>query len=110
MLQRRPLLAHRDTHQAFVRYAHKNLIRGLLVGRYVLMPDHLHFFVGLLGASQLVDSLRLMKQDLSVTLRNRGERRPYWQPGFFDHVVRNETSYAQKWEYVRDNPVRAGLV
>ena len=33
-----------------------------------------------------------------------------WQPGFFDHLLRNDESYAQKWEYVRENPVRAGLV
>ena len=34
----------------------------------------------------------------------------FWQPGFFDHLLRNDESYAQKWEYVRQNPVRAGLV
>jgi hypothetical protein len=28
----------------------------------------------------------------------------------FDHVLRNDESYSQKWEYVRKNPVRAGLV
>jgi hypothetical protein len=33
-----------------------------------------------------------------------------WQPGFFDHLLRNDESYARKWEYVRENPVRAGLV
>jgi hypothetical protein len=33
-----------------------------------------------------------------------------WQPGFFDHLLRNTESYGQKWEYVRENPVRAGLV
>lgn len=33
-----------------------------------------------------------------------------WQREFFDHVIRNETSYAQKREYVFNNPVRAGLV
>jgi putative transposase len=32
------------------------------------------------------------------------------QPGFFDHILRSEESYGQKWEYVRDNPVRARLV
>ena len=36
--------------------------------------------------------------------------KPRWQKGFFDHVIRSEESYAQKWVYVRDNPVRAGLV
>jgi putative transposase len=25
-------------------------------------------------------------------------------------VLRNDESYSQKWEYVRENPVRAGLV
>jgi REP-associated tyrosine transposase len=33
-----------------------------------------------------------------------------WQHEFFDHVLRSEESYAQKWNYVRENPVRAGLV
>ena len=35
---------------------------------------------------------------------------PLWQRGYFDHVLRSEESYAEKWAYVRDNPVRAGLV
>jgi hypothetical protein len=33
-----------------------------------------------------------------------------WQEGFFDHLIRNAESYAGKWEYVYQNPVRAGLV
>ena len=32
------------------------------------------------------------------------------QEGFFDHLLRSHESYAQKWEYIRQNPVRAGLV
>ena len=35
---------------------------------------------------------------------------PLWQPGFFDHLMRSDESYAQKWDYVRENPVRHGLV
>jgi putative transposase len=33
-----------------------------------------------------------------------------WQPGFFDHLLRSSESYSEKWEYVRLNPVRKGLV
>ena len=33
-----------------------------------------------------------------------------WQEEFFDHVLRSSESYSQKWEYVKENPVRAGLV
>ena len=35
---------------------------------------------------------------------------PIWQRRFFDHVLRSDESYAEKWNYVRENPVRAGLV
>ncbi len=33
-----------------------------------------------------------------------------WQREFFDHVLRSDESYSEKWNYVRENPVRAGLV
>ena len=36
--------------------------------------------------------------------------RNLWQPGFFDHLLRHDESYAEKWLYVRDNPVRKRLV
>jgi hypothetical protein len=33
-----------------------------------------------------------------------GKLQPFWQRGFFDHLIRNTESYAQKWDYVRENP------
>jgi putative transposase len=39
----------------------------------------------------------------------RGRSKIIWQPGFFDHVLRHDESYAQEWEYVCQNPVRARL-
>ena len=33
-----------------------------------------------------------------------------WQAEFFDHVLRSSESYSQKWDYVKENAVRAGLV
>jgi hypothetical protein len=35
---------------------------------------------------------------------------PHWQKDFFDHVLRSDESYSEKWQYMRQNPVRAGLV
>jgi len=35
---------------------------------------------------------------------------PFWQREFFDHLLRSNESYSEKWEYVRQNPARAGLV
>ena len=33
-----------------------------------------------------------------------------FQPGGFHHRLRDGENYAQKWQYVRENPVRAKLV
>ena len=75
------------------------------------MPDHLHMFVALdeerLTLSNWIKSL---KNTLSKTLRSQSILPPHWQKGFFDHVLRSGDSYAEKWDYVRENPVRAGLV
>jgi hypothetical protein len=34
----------------------------------------------------------------------------FWQPGFHDRLLRSDESYAAKWHYVFQNPVRARLV
>jgi REP element-mobilizing transposase RayT len=42
--------------------------------------------------------------------RELGASAPRFQSDGFHHRLRGEESYAEKWEYVRANPVRAGLV
>jgi hypothetical protein len=39
-----------------------------------------------------------------------GFEAPFWQKEFFDHLLRSDESYSEKWNYVKNNPVRAGLV
>jgi len=43
-------------------------------------------------------------------LRTRRISSPHWQKTFFDHVLRSSESSNEKWNYVCENPVRAGLV
>ena len=45
-----------------------------------------------------------LKQVLAMCVRGQDDSDPFWQRGFFDHVLRSDESYRQKWEYVRDNP------
>ena len=54
--------------------------------------------------------MKSLKNSLSKTLRQQGHLSPHWQKGFFDHLVRSEPSYEEKWHYARENPVRAKLV
>jgi REP element-mobilizing transposase RayT len=82
----------------------------MAVGRYVIMPDHTHLFVAFpMTGLTLSEWIGALKTVLGKQLLRLGIQKPHWQEGFFDHVLRSAESYAQKWEYVRMNPVRAGL-
>jgi REP element-mobilizing transposase RayT len=109
--RRRRLLANRKLEVSFVSFAREAAARGVFVGRYVLLPDHSHFFAAFTPDSPSLSWwMKSWKNALSKTLRRNGVPAPHWQKGFFDHVMRSEESYEQKWLYVRQNPVRAGLV
>jgi putative transposase len=82
---------------------------NVAVGRYVIMPDHLHLFVRGDRHFVLREWAKGLKRTISIGLAERAKTFQ-WQPGFFDHILRSNESYGQKWNYVRDNPVRAGLV
>jgi len=109
-LSRVPWLATADVHQAFIAYAAIGCQSARAgVGRYVVMPDHLHLFVRLAPEGKLGRWVAGLKRSLSVVAANEpGSGK--WQSGFFDHVLRHTESYAEKWQYVRANPVRKGLV
>jgi len=107
---RRAILASIELHEAFVQFCQSGLPRGVVVGRYVLMPDHVHLFVALNPHGiRLPDWIRTLKTVLGKSLLRQSHDKPHWQPGFFDHALRSGESYSQKWEYVRMNPVRAGF-
>ena len=73
------------------------------------MPNHVHFFVRGSDDFNLGQWVNGLKRAISVSL-GATRKRPLWQPGLFDHVLRNDESYCEKWKYVGENPVRAGLV
>lgn len=101
---RKPLLASERVRGAFTDFALRASDYGAWVGGYVLMPDHLHLFAAFgPGSVTLSGWMRALKRTLATVGVG-------WQKGFFDHVLRSRESYNQKWAYVRQNPVRAGLV
>ena len=111
---RRSLLANAIAHEILrdewtgLRKRH-----GWAVGRYVIMPDHVHFFISP-EAAQL-KSLEIVigawkewtAKRISKATGNIGR---LWQAEFFDHLIRSDESRSVKWNYVHHNPVRAGLV
>jgi putative transposase len=104
-------LDNADVHARLVEFGREGEERGAWLGAYVLMPDHLHAFVAVDEERIEISTwIKSLKNALSKTLRSQSILSPHWQKGFFDHVLRSGDSYSEKWNYVRDNPVRAGLV
>ena len=79
------------------------------VGRYVIMPDHVHLFVRISIEYKLGTWMGGLKRYISKGIKKNGGTEIIWQPGFFDHLLRNSESYSEKSNYVLMNPVRAGI-
>ena len=104
------LLARDDIHEVFRSFCERAEGHNIAVGRYVLMPEHVHLFVAFpMTGLTLSEWIGGLKTVVGKKLLRLGIHKPHWQEGFFDHVLRSAESYSQKWEYVRLNPVRAGL-
>jgi putative transposase len=115
------LLATPEVQEVFIEYCRRAAGFHIGVGRYVIMPDHIHLFVcfGAGCTTTLSTWIKGLRRELDRILLSMGRKpinrpgqklRSFWQPGFHDHLLRSNESYAAKWEYVFQNPVRAGLV
>jgi REP element-mobilizing transposase RayT len=82
----------------------------------VIMPDHVHLLLSPLRDSErwpfpLVDILQCLKSATAHRINKfLHHSSPVWEEESFDHVLRSDESLDEKCEYVRQNPVRAGLV
>ena len=75
------------------------------------MPDHLHLFCspGFYEAPPLSRWIRYWKSWASVRWPFPAER-PIWQDNYWDRQLRSNDHYSTRWHYVKNNPVRHGLV
>lgn len=80
------------------------------VGRYVIMPDHVHLFAR--ESTRYTRGIRAWagwwKRRVSVALGYK--QATLWQSVIWDTRVYSSESYQQKVDYVMKNPVRADLV
>jgi REP element-mobilizing transposase RayT len=68
------------------------------------MPDHLHGIVTFPRQFQMRKAVSDWKRWLAT------RQSVSWQDGFFDHRLRSWESAVEKANYIRMNPVRAGLI
>ena len=77
----------------------------------VVMPDHVHAIFRLVGEQALGRALQKIKGRTARGV-NQAQRigRPLWLDESFDHIVRDGNDLNEKLEYIRQNPVKEGLV
>ncbi|MBE7540533.1 MAG: transposase [Opitutaceae bacterium] len=115
--KRKAILAFPDVHALFDDVIHTT--EGWWVSQYLIMPDHIHLFCQPHGDC-VIGTDKVRKPSLSawvkcvkarVSMRwPRPQEQPIWQRDFWDTEIRSERYYQSRWNYVRGNPVRKGLV
>jgi putative transposase len=104
--QREKRLANPAVHDALLKAWNKADL--WVIGAYMIMPDHIHFFCSPTREDCVIEPwITFWKREFRRAL---GDSKPRFQADSFHHRLRSEESYSEKWEYVRTNPVRAGLV
>jgi putative transposase len=99
--RRRPLLANDEAARLIIAaWQAANFWR---VGRYVIMPDHIHLFCApnTFPPQPLKNWVSFWRNYVTRAWPRRNQIH-IWQRDYWDRQLRRNESYAQKWEYVRE--------
>ena len=81
----------------------------------VVLPDHVHALAQPLlqpedGTYNLSEVLHSVKRFSARKInQGRGVQGSLWQDECFDRIVRDDAEFLEKWQYIRNNPVKAAL-
>ena len=105
---RRPLLVREEIHALLRDIWHR--ADHWRVNRYVLMPDHVHFFCCPANPQTSYKTWRQFWRSAATREWPFPAEKPVWQRDDWDTQIRSAAHFTEKWHYVRENPVRKGLV
>ena len=115
---RKPVLANAQAWQ--ICRAVLNKLDEWRILAAIAMPDHLHILAAPASRdASISDFSKWFKRWFNEAYRTSNCHQPVregvatdwrWQEGCFDRLLRSDESLSEKWEYLRQNPVRAGLV
>ena len=78
------------------------------VGRYMIMPDHIHLFAA--GTESSIEYKSWVQYWKSQFTKRHKIAQHRWQTDDLDTRMRSADQFQDKWDYVLENPVRKGLV
>jgi putative transposase len=87
----------------FLRYREQG---KYLLHEFVVMPDHFHALITPAAEISLERAVQFIKGGFSFRLKSS---LPVWLASFTNHRIRDDEDFERHREYIRMNPVRAGL-
>ena len=93
-------------------------IKGVVVDKYVIMPEHIHVIIFLnpfeykncqLGSSRAPTPTNAMLPHVISTFKRFCSKEigfNIFQRGYMDHVIRNKEDYEKHVKYIYENPLR----
>ena len=82
-----------------------------LVHEFVVMPNHIHLLLSVDDDHAIGRAVQMIKGGFSFAMGKAGLKlKAAWQPSYYEHRVRDAEEYGRMRAYIRDNPVRRGLV
>lgn len=86
------------------------------IEKYVVMPNHIHMIVTITerhdGRSlrEIMHYFKTMTTNEYISYVKNGLLPPFdkkiWQKSYYDHIIRNDADYIEKWNYIDNNPIK----
>jgi putative transposase len=110
--QRRPFFSRPAVAEILLRQIlHYREEGSYLLHHFVVMPDHFRLLLTLGEETTLERAVQLIKGSTSYRIRHElSHRWPVWQPGFYDHRIRDLLDWEKHTRYIEQNPTKKKLV
>ena len=111
--RQREVMFKSSQHYALVanKIEHYRERENAQVHAYVIMPNHFHLLISVPKEKSLSIFMRDVKKIIAREYCQLAEipLRPFWQSRFDDLLIYSEEKYIIKFNYIHNNPVKAGL-
>ena len=81
---------------------------NVIVDKYSIMPNHIHMILFIEETDGRIISAPTISVVVGQMKRwvSRKVGFSIWQKSFYEHIIRNEKSYREIWEYIDKNPLK----
>ena len=104
-------LRHREVAHIVAERLHHFDARRYDLHSYVIMPNHVHVLFSPNEANALPSLIKSWKGISSRLIRasRLSNLNPFWQPDYFDRLIRSPQHLSKVQRYIQDNPTKAKL-